>query len=199
MELTSEGAGTYWYLPPECFELSKIPLISSKVDVQSDGVLFYQMLFGKCPFGHDQSQERILWEDTIINARKLDFPSRPAASYEAKSFVSCIGVVSLDGKGCFSIKCESNDFSSSDKLVPSKSGTKLEIGSPIIVVEAPHMVKTAASGPCLRINSGLVKPGEVGRIVSRKPKDVWSVRLTVGTYLLDGKYFMPLELDDQRW
>ncbi|ONI01629.1 hypothetical protein PRUPE_6G149600 [Prunus persica] len=31
MELTSQGAGTYWYLPPECFELSKTPLISSKV------------------------------------------------------------------------------------------------------------------------------------------------------------------------
>ena len=21
MELTSQGAGTYWYLPPECFEM----------------------------------------------------------------------------------------------------------------------------------------------------------------------------------
>ncbi|KAK6141895.1 hypothetical protein DH2020_024357 [Rehmannia glutinosa] len=31
MELTSQGAGTYWYLPPECFELNKTPLISSKV------------------------------------------------------------------------------------------------------------------------------------------------------------------------
>ncbi|KAG0503672.1 hypothetical protein HPP92_003744 [Vanilla planifolia] len=38
MELTSQGAGTYWYLPPECFELSKTPLISSKVDVWSAGV-----------------------------------------------------------------------------------------------------------------------------------------------------------------
>jgi tousled-like kinase len=25
MELTSQGAGTYWYLPPECFEKSKPP------------------------------------------------------------------------------------------------------------------------------------------------------------------------------
>ncbi|KAK6926589.1 Protein kinase domain [Dillenia turbinata] len=87
MELTSQGAGTYWYLPPECFELSKIPLISSKVDVWSAGVLFYQMLFGKRPFGHDQSQERILREDTIINALKVDFPSRPAVSNEAKDLI----------------------------------------------------------------------------------------------------------------
>ncbi|KAL5726053.1 non-specific serine/threonine protein kinase [Ranunculus cassubicifolius] len=87
MELTSQGAGTYWYLPPECFELSKIPLISSKVDVWSAGVLFYQMLFGRRPFGHDQTQERILREDTIIKARKVEFPTRPAVSNEAKDLI----------------------------------------------------------------------------------------------------------------
>ncbi|XAR60228.1 Non-specific serine/threonine protein kinase [Bertholletia excelsa] len=87
MELTSQGAGTYWYLPPECFELSKTPLISSKVDVWSAGILLYQMLFGRRPFGHDQSQERILREDTIIKARKVEFPSRPAVSNEAKEFI----------------------------------------------------------------------------------------------------------------
>ena len=32
MELTSQGAGTYWYLPPECFVVGKDPpKISSKV------------------------------------------------------------------------------------------------------------------------------------------------------------------------
>ncbi|XP_071686238.1 serine/threonine-protein kinase TOUSLED-like [Rutidosis leptorrhynchoides] len=87
MELTSQGAGTYWYLPPECFELSKTPLISSKVDVWSAGILLYQMLFGRRPFGHDQTQERILREDTIIKARKVEFPSRPSVSNEAKEFI----------------------------------------------------------------------------------------------------------------
>ncbi|XP_008789869.2 serine/threonine-protein kinase TOUSLED [Phoenix dactylifera] len=87
MELTSQGAGTYWYLPPECFELSKTPLISSKVDVWSAGVILYQMLFGKRPFGHDQTQERILREDTIINARKVEFPQKPAVSNEAKELI----------------------------------------------------------------------------------------------------------------
>uniref|UniRef100_A0A5B6ZYP2 Putative serine/threonine-protein kinase TOUSLED isoform X1 n=2 Tax=Davidia involucrata TaxID=16924 RepID=A0A5B6ZYP2_DAVIN len=87
MELTSQGAGTYWYLPPECFELSKTPLISSKVDVWSAGILHYQMLFGRRPFGHDQTQERILREDTIIKARKVEFPSRPSVSNEVKDFI----------------------------------------------------------------------------------------------------------------
>ncbi|XP_042020958.1 uncharacterized protein LOC121768478 [Salvia splendens] len=73
---------------------------------------------------------------------------------------------------------------------------KLEIGSPIIVIEAPKLLKTASSVPCLRANAGLVNPGDVGRIVSRKPMDVWAVRLSIGTYLIDGKYFKPLELDD---
>ncbi|KAI5071541.1 hypothetical protein GOP47_0013792 [Adiantum capillus-veneris] len=87
MELTSQGAGTYWYLPPECFELNKTPLISSKVDVWSAGVLFYQMLYGKRPFGHGQTQERILREDTIMKAHKVEFPSKPSISNEAKEFI----------------------------------------------------------------------------------------------------------------
>ena len=35
MELTSQGAGTYWYLPPECFEAN--PLISNKVRPEGFG------------------------------------------------------------------------------------------------------------------------------------------------------------------
>lgn len=47
MELTSQGAGTYWYLPPECFVVGRTPpKITSKVDVWSIGVIFYQMLYG---------------------------------------------------------------------------------------------------------------------------------------------------------
>lgn len=51
MELTSQGAGTYWYLPPECFFTGgRPPKISSKVDVWSVGVIFYQCVFG-CKVG----------------------------------------------------------------------------------------------------------------------------------------------------
>ena len=51
MDLTSQGAGTYWYLPPECFVVGKTPpKISSKVDVWSLGVIFYQCLYGKKVF-----------------------------------------------------------------------------------------------------------------------------------------------------
>ena len=85
MELTSQGAGTYWYLPPECFEEN--PRISTKVDVWSIGVIFYQMLFGKRPFGEGRSQERILQEGIIRHASQVDFPDTPKVSEEAKEFI----------------------------------------------------------------------------------------------------------------
>ncbi|KAI3522096.1 hypothetical protein L1887_11575 [Cichorium endivia] len=93
------------------------------------------------------------------------------------------------------ITCSSNEPPAETGLTPQASGS-LKIGTPIIIVEAPKMLKTAASVPCLRVNSGLVKAGDVGRIMSRKPKDVWAVRLAIGTYLIDGIYFKPLQLDD---
>ncbi|XP_018564587.1 serine/threonine-protein kinase tousled-like 2 isoform X2 [Anoplophora glabripennis] len=92
MDLTSQGAGTYWYLPPECFVVGKHPpKISSKVDVWSVGVIFYQCLYGKKPFGHNQSQATILEENTILKATEVQFANKPAVTNEAKSFIrSCL-------------------------------------------------------------------------------------------------------------
>lgn len=39
MQLTSPGAGTYYYLPPQAFESDA--RISGKVDIWSLGVIFY--------------------------------------------------------------------------------------------------------------------------------------------------------------
>ena len=63
-------------------------MISSKVDVWSCGIIFYEMLFGQKPFGNDKSQMTILKENTITtDAHMLVFPQKPAVSQETKDFI----------------------------------------------------------------------------------------------------------------
>lgn len=87
-DLASRGAGTYWYLPPECFVLGKdLAKISSKVDVWSLGVIFYQCIYGKKPFGNELSQAAFVEENAILKATEVQFPCKPLISNEAKSFI----------------------------------------------------------------------------------------------------------------
>jgi tousled-like kinase len=87
MELTSQGAGTYWYLPPECFLPGHQARISNKVDVWSIGVIYYQMVVGQRPFGHGQTQDAILADGTILNARAVHFPDDVPLSIEGQNFI----------------------------------------------------------------------------------------------------------------
>jgi tousled-like kinase len=95
MELTSPGYGSYWYLPPECFAVGEghsTPVISSKVDVWSVGIIFYQLLYGKRPVGHDLQAGKVLI-DKILNSKELEFPEKPLVSQEAKDFIKrCVNV-----------------------------------------------------------------------------------------------------------
>ncbi|KAH8976173.1 hypothetical protein BDL97_01G199900 [Sphagnum fallax] len=80
------------------------------------------------------------------------------------------------------------------KLGAMKIKETLEVGSPVVIIEAPPMLKTAEPMPMMRPNTGTIKPGDAGRIIDRRPKDVWAVRFVIGAYLIDRRYFEPLEL-----
>lgn len=47
-------------------------------------MIFYQCLYGKKPFGHNQSQATILEENTILKATDVQFANKPAVTNEAK-------------------------------------------------------------------------------------------------------------------
>ena len=66
-----------------------------QVDVWSAGVMLYQMLFGKRPFGEGCSQEKILRDEVMLNAKTVYFPAKPALSAEGKEFISRCGIICL--------------------------------------------------------------------------------------------------------
>ena len=87
VQLTSQGVGTYWYLPPECFEEKKNVNISSKVDIWSIGVILFEMFFRKKPFGQNYTQDKLLKERVMQNAKVLEIPNKPNISEECKDFL----------------------------------------------------------------------------------------------------------------
>lgn len=86
IELTSQGTGTYYYLPPECFEIGKNVLINNKVDIWSVGVICFEMIYGKKPFGHGCSQEKLF--DIMSCTNKTILPSEPKISVELEEFIN---------------------------------------------------------------------------------------------------------------
>lgn len=87
IELTSQGAGTYWYLPPEAFEHGGEAMVSTKLDVWSAGVVLYQMVFGKKPFGNNVTQQTFL-KDKFYQKTLLNFPTDVKVSQDTKDVIA---------------------------------------------------------------------------------------------------------------
>ncbi|KAJ9456196.1 Serine/threonine-protein kinase TOUSLED [Diplonema papillatum] len=114
IELTSQGAGTYWYLPPECFETNFTPKVSAKVDVWAAGIVFFQMLFARRPFGHEASPKQLFTERIIFNARQVVFPSKPKVSDAAKAIINrCLQYEPSDRPGAAELLADPYFFQTS--------------------------------------------------------------------------------------
>lgn len=87
IQLTSQGVGTYWYLPPECFRENYKIDIDAKVDIWSVGVILYEMIYRIKPFGQNYSQEQLIRDKIMYNANKVVFPAKPSISDECKEFI----------------------------------------------------------------------------------------------------------------
>jgi len=84
MENTTQGCGTYWYLPPECLDgNNNLSRISNKVDVWSTGVIMYEMVYSKRPFGSNLQSQDAMWCQ-VGNFFELEFPETPKVSNEFK-------------------------------------------------------------------------------------------------------------------
>jgi serine/threonine protein kinase len=104
------GAGTYWYLPPECFIQGDNARISPKVDVWSVGVVFFQILFGKRPFGDNVSQQAIVAKN-LINPNTVRRRKRKKRRKHLTKTQVC------------GVSCETGDFRVMSRLYSAVSHT----------------------------------------------------------------------------
>ena len=97
--------GTYMYMAPECFSDDENVRVSNKVDVFAIGVMFYQLIVGKRPFGHGMTRDKFLAKQTEVHAEEVKFPdeeeaanpSNPAISNGAKDFIrACLQLEQKD-------------------------------------------------------------------------------------------------------
>jgi len=85
-DLSTVGGGTSHYLPPECHESSR-PKIDSKVDVWSTGVVFFELLYNRRPFGEGLSQDAFRRQTAVEGTFDVVFPASPKVSPDAVKFL----------------------------------------------------------------------------------------------------------------
>ncbi|KAF3884185.1 MULTISPECIES: regulatory protein SipA [Nostocales] len=66
------------------------------------------------------------------------------------------------------------------------------VGSKVRIVSLPPYVKTAEPMPMLR-PPDVIRIGEEGIVIDRRPGGYWGVRFARGAFLLDSQYIEPVE------
>ncbi|PAX51786.1 regulatory protein SipA [Brunnivagina elsteri] len=70
------------------------------------------------------------------------------------------------------------------------------VGSKVRVVALPPYVKTADSMPMLR-PPDIIKIGEEGIVLDRRPGGYWGVRFSRGAFLIDSQYIESVEASSE--
>lgn len=68
------------------------------------------------------------------------------------------------------------------------------VGETVRVVALPPYVKTAEPMPMLR-PPDVIRVGEEGKILDRRPGGYWGVRFTNGNFLMDAQYIESVNTD----
>lgn len=74
---------------------------------------------------------------------------------------------------------------------------ELTPGTAVQVVALPPYVKTAEPMPMLR-PPYVIRVGETGVVMDRRPGGYWVVRFEKGVFLIESQYLTPLTADGQR-
>lgn len=72
---------------------------------------------------------------------------------------------------------------------------EFSVGDKVKLVESPPYIKTAEPMPMLR-PPNVVKVGEEGTILDRRPGNYWAVRFQNGAFLLESRYLEAVSSDE---
>lgn len=72
---------------------------------------------------------------------------------------------------------------------------QFSVGEQVKLIESPPYIKTAEPMPMLR-PPNVVKVGEEGTILDRRPGNYWAVRFEKGAFLLESRYLESVNADE---